>query len=148
VPKELDARAAPVFARKYGLLTGEQGRSLGFTRDAIRHRVATCIWVRVLPGVYRLAAVPQSWKQRLLAACLWSGSGVASHRSAGALYGFDGFRAGLIEITAGLNAAPARTGIVLHRSGQLGPADRTRLHGIPVTTVARTLVDLGAVSPR
>ena len=146
-PKELDARAAPVIAGQYGLITERQAGKLGLSGDAIRYRIGTGIWARVLPGVYRLAAVPQSWKQRLLAACLWSDSGVASHRSAAALYGFDGFRPGLIEITAELNAAPARNGIILHRSGQFGPADKSRLHQIPVTTVGRTLIDLGAVSP-
>jgi hypothetical protein len=148
LPKELGARAAPVLARQYGLITRSHAQSLGFTRDAIRHRTATGIWVRLLPGVYRLGAVPQSWKQRLLAACLWSGTGVASHRSAAALFCLDGFGPGIVEITSGVNAPPAPTGIVLHRSGRLASDDRTRLYGIPVTTVSRTLVDLGAVAPK
>jgi hypothetical protein len=41
------------------------------------------------------------------------------------------------------------TGIEAHRDGSLRPADRTKVRGIPCTSVARTLLDLAAVvSPR
>jgi hypothetical protein len=38
-------------------------------------------------------------------------------------------------------------GINAHRDGSLNPADRTLLHGIPCTSVARTLLDFAAVAP-
>jgi Protein of unknown function (DUF559) len=38
-------------------------------------------------------------------------------------------------------------GINAHRDGSLNSADRTSLHGIPCTSVARTLLDFAAVAP-
>jgi very-short-patch-repair endonuclease len=49
-----------------------------------------------------------------------------------------------IEITAPPGRTP-RQGIILHSTRALAPADRTELNGIPVTSVARTLVDLAEV---
>lgn len=49
---------------------------------------------RVLPGVYRLIAVPRSWQQWLRAAILWGGEdAAASGPSAGQVYGFEGVHA-------------------------------------------------------
>jgi very-short-patch-repair endonuclease len=41
--------------------------------------------------------------------------------------------------------ARARAGIEVHRRHALQARDRTTAHGMPITTVARTLLDLGAV---
>ena len=47
-----------------------------------------------------MAGAPATWHQRLMAACLVGGPGaVASHRSAGALWGLDGLAPGPIEVT-------------------------------------------------
>ena len=43
--------------------------------------------------------------------------------------------------------AGAKRGIDLHCTRRLDPRDVTALKGIPITTVARTLVDLCAVVP-
>ena len=43
------------------------------------------------------------------------------------------------------NGRRSRDGIRIHRSGRLGAQDVTTQHGIPVTTVARTLLDLADV---
>ena len=41
---------------------------------------------------------------------------------------------------------PAPPGIIIHRSPPLHPDDLDEFHGIPVTSLARTLVDLAEVS--
>ena len=80
-----DAEVAPIFARQHGLITRAQA---GHDHVLIRHRLAIGRWLRVAPGVYRLAGVPVTWKQRALAACLDAGSAaVISHRSAAVLFG-------------------------------------------------------------
>src|SRR5437016_1482122 len=64
----------------------------GVTSDMVDRRVASGLWQRVYPGVYRLAGVPTTWQQALFAACLaWGDGAVISHRAAGALWGFPGF---------------------------------------------------------
>ncbi|HWB69789.1 MAG TPA: DUF559 domain-containing protein [Solirubrobacterales bacterium] len=62
-----------------------------------------------------------------------------SHRSAAGLWGLTNPRTHPIDVTAA--AGRKHTGISLHECG-LERADRTEVDGIPVTTVARTLLDL------
>lgn len=61
------------------------------TDRVIASRVASTRWLRVEAGVYRLAGVRVTWKQRALAACMVSGpEAVVSHRSAAVLWGVSG----------------------------------------------------------
>ena len=80
-----------------------------------------------------------------MAAVLACGPGaVLSHRAAAALWGIRG--GGRIEVTVPRGRRP-RPGIRLHWANL--PADEvTTHHGIPVTTIARTLFDLSAVVQR
>jgi len=81
----------------------------------------------------------------MLAAVKACGPGaVLSHRSAGELWEFLDAEDRRPEVTVlgpGTRLAP---GIVVHRTSQLAARDRTRHEGIPVTTPARTLIDLAA----
>jgi len=71
-----------------------------------------------------------------------------SHRSAAALWGLQSSAASRIDVTAPGRRGRGRPGIVLHRVGSLHGSDRARRDGIPVTAVARTLLDLAElVSP-
>src|SRR5205807_1777024 len=98
----------------------------------------------VHPGVYRLPGAPVTWKQKVMAAVLAAGPGaVASHKTAAALWGLAGFPPREVEVT--LPHGKYRPGC--HQSRSLERVDVTTIDGIPVTRVARTLVDLaGAVS--
>ena len=69
---------------------------------------------------------------------------VLSHRSAGRLWGLMQSSSSYIEVTA-TGRSKREAGIVVHRSRVLHPDDRTTLHGIPVTSLARTVVDLAEV---
>ncbi len=66
---------------------------------------------------------------------------VLSHGSAADLWGIRRDRRRTIHVTA-LGRHRPRPGIALHLVGELHAEDRTALHGIPVTSVARTLLDL------
>ncbi len=77
-----------------------------------------------------------------MAAVLSCGPDAAlSHESAGEVLGIRRRRSGLIEVTVPPDVARKRPGIRVHRS-VLPPNERAERHGIPVTTVVRTLVDL------
>ena len=134
--------------RQRGLLTRTQALDAGLSPSAVKRRVASGTWHRLVAGVYALASSPLTWHQRVLAACL-SLNAVASHRTAAALFRLSGFSTGPIDVTgrrAGPHSSPLAT---VHRTVHLPPADITRVDGIPVTRPARTLVDLaGVVSPR
>lgn len=138
----MDAAIARIAARQHSLFTRAQAHAAGLTDHMIQHRLATGRWVLVARGVYRLAGVPVTWKQRALAACLISGPGaVVSHRSAAVLWGVSGFRPGRLEITV----PPGRSGrnalARVHRSEVEG----VRRDGIPVTRPGRTIADLARV---
>jgi very-short-patch-repair endonuclease len=71
---------------------------------------------------------------------------VLSHFSAAALWGFLDWDRRHPEVTVRRTSARRRAGIRIHRSNELERRDVMRLKGIPVTSPARTLVDLAAVA--
>jgi Protein of unknown function (DUF559) len=74
---------------------------------------------------------------------------VLSHRSAGALWGLLPAASGPIEVTIPLGGGRRQPGIFVHVTRIVDLPYMTEFHGIPCTTVARTLVDLaGTVPPR
>jgi very-short-patch-repair endonuclease len=112
----------------------------------IRGRIASGRWKQLHRGVYRLTGVPGSWRQSLMAACLAAGSGaVVSHRAAAALWRMAGFDERVLEVT--IPRQRGRTsGFTIHRTTSMRRIDVTVLDGIPVTTPARTLIDLSSTS--
>ena len=131
--------------------TARAQRGLVTREQALEHLTAKQVegWlkqgrlVRLRSGVFRLAGVESSWQQSLLAACL-AGNAVASHRSAGRLFGLP-VPAERVEVTVPLGRQVRLPGVTAHRSNLLGPRFCTTVEGIPATTVERTLVDLSAV---
>lgn len=120
-----DAQIGLVAARQYGLFSLPQAVRAGVTTRMVDHRVASGRWERMHRGVFRIVGAPDSFRLRVLAACLACGPDtVASHRTAAALWAVDGMPSDIIEL--------------------LGPR-RIRIPGIPITSPARTLVDLAAV---
>jgi hypothetical protein len=80
-----------------------------------------------------------------MAAVLWGGEGaVLSHLDAAVLWRVWRGAAGVVDVLT-RRRRRNRPGLRAHECRNLDPRDVTRVRGIPVTTVARTLVDLGAV---
>ena len=69
----------------------------------------------------------------------------ASHRSAAALHEIRRTARANIDVTIPGRSPRKHAGIDVHRSTTLTPADVTTVHGIPCTTVARTILDLAQV---
>ncbi|HEX6585077.1 MAG TPA: DUF559 domain-containing protein [Thermoleophilaceae bacterium] len=67
---------------------------------------------------------------------------VLSHLDAAALWKIYKGEGARVHVTAKTRAGAQLPGIQTHRARRLHPADVTAKQGIPVTTVARTLVDL------
>jgi hypothetical protein len=82
----------------------------------------------------------------MVAAVLASGPGaVLSHRSAAIWWGLLSLDAAVrIDVSASRSRHGGR-GICLHRPRSLDPRDTTRHEGIPITSMARTLLDLAAI---
>jgi very-short-patch-repair endonuclease len=94
-----------------------------------------------------MSGVPRSWRQDVLAACLAAGEGAAaSHHAAGCLWCLPGFEPIAIEISVPRGRRPRPNGVRVHQV-DLPSADVTLVEAIPVTTPARTLLDLASVAP-
>lgn len=141
---DLVSLLAPLTARQHGLFTRDQLRGLGIADRFIERRVTGGVWVAVDHAVYRFAVTPTTWHQRVLAACL-AGPAVGSHRTASALLGVPGFASTAVEVTALRHRRRKASDVVWHESLHLDPIDVGERAGIPITSPARTFVDLGAV---
>ena len=145
IEQEIHALAA----RQHGLVARRQLLALGLGEDAIDHRLSNGRLRRLQRGVYALGHRELRREGHALAAVLAAGDGaVLSHRSAAGLWGIRPWSGSFIELTApGRGGVVRRRGRVLHRSTELPPGEVASENGLPVTTVARTLLDLAAVVP-
>ncbi len=139
-----DRAAAALAAGQHGVVSGAQLIALGLSQQAIQRRCAAGWLHRLHRGVYAIGHVALTPRSREIAAVLAHGpEAVLSHRSAARLWGL-ARHAPALEVTAPRSRAP-RDGITLHRSRHVDPSDRASLDAIPVTALARTLVDLADV---
>src|ERR1700760_842815 len=99
-------------------------------------------WVhRLHPGVYAVGHTKLTVRGRWMAAVLACGAdAVLSHQDAAALHGLLKVDSGDIHVTAPTRHGLA--GIRCHAVRGLDPRDVTKIHGIPVTTLERALLDL------
>lgn len=117
---------------------------LGFTDWQVRRRLGEQLWIRVAPRTYDVAPAAHDPLRPLHAAVLASG-GLASHGSAAHLLGIVEDLPRTPEIVVGASRTPKGIHAVVHRSGHLDRAERSRVQGIPCTSPLRTLLDLGSV---
>ena len=133
-----------LLARQQGLITIDQFRELGLSAPAVSKRVTRGELERVLPRVYRSTLVPRSLHQTALAAVLWAGEGaLASHVTAGRLYGLE-LPHPKRHVLVPPDRAPKSPLVAVHR-GLVTGNDRRLRDGVPVTSPARTLVDLAGM---
>jgi predicted transcriptional regulator of viral defense system len=139
-----DGAIAALAAGQHGVVSVAQLLDAGLSRDAIDIRARSGRLHRLYRGVYAVGHTALTQRSRELAAVLSCGRhAVLSHRSAGARLGLVRSPA-WIEVTAPRACKP-RAGVVVHRSRRLHPEEREVVEGIPVTSIARTLVDLAEV---
>ncbi|MGH2812820.1 MAG: type IV toxin-antitoxin system AbiEi family antitoxin domain-containing protein [Actinomycetota bacterium] len=149
--RSADRKVAQLAAKQIGVFSLAQLEALGAGEGMIRHRLRSGRWERVFRGVFRITGSHQpgsrhEWEQLLMAACLAVEGAVLSHRAAGRTWGFVE-ESQVVEITVPRGRRVRIAGIVAHESLDLGRSDRTRIGPIPITTPARTLLDLGSVLP-
>jgi len=134
-----------VAERAHGVVDRVELLATGITQGEIKQRLANGALLREYRGVYRVGHRAPSVEASYLAVVKACGEGaVLSGRAAGHLFGLLRARAAPEpEVTA--RTAHYIEGIKTRRSRSMDPRDCTRWKRIPVTTVARTLVDLAAV---
>lgn len=138
-----DRGLGEIARRQHGVVARRQVEEAGLSGKTIDRWARKGRLHRVHPGVYALGHDAITMRGRWMAAVLASGSGaVLSHRSATALWGIWGSGTGETHVIV-----PRHTGS--HRSirrhfGALSSDEVTTRDGIPVTSAARSVLDLAA----
>jgi very-short-patch-repair endonuclease len=125
-----------------GLVASSQLRELHTPKRTVALWIETRRLRVVRQGVLALAGVPASWGQAVMAAVLAAGEGaVASHLTAGALWGLPNIDRECLEVTTDRPDQRRLRGVITHRTLAFLAREHAVRAGIPVTSVARTLVD-------
>lgn len=142
----VDHVIAALAGRQYGVVRRDQLVEIGLSEPEIDYRVAIGRLRVIHPGVYAVGHERLAPEGRWLAAVFGGGEeAVLSHRSAARLWDILPHE-GRIEVTA---PTKRRDRQHIHYCRALVESfSRTSHRGIPATTVARTLLDLGAVDQR
>ena len=146
--RALSAELSAIARRQHGIITTDAAATCGTSADQLGWATHTGALERVHPTIYRVAAAPHTWEQRVLIAVLAAGPGaLASHRSAAALWGLDGSTRGVPELVTPRHLRSRAQLGRCHESTDLHLASPVERLAIPCTGLVRTLVDLGAVAP-
>ena len=139
-----DPVLAALAGAQYGVVSRAQLLERGFTKTQIDRRIRARRLQRVHNGVYAVGHRVLTVEGRWMAAVLAAGPGaVLSHASAAAAWDLRRTGARMIDVTIASRAGrDRRPGIRIHRSATLTDADTAVHRGIPITTPARTIVDL------
>lgn len=113
----------------------------GLAQGEIDGLIARRDLLTVRPRVYTPRPVPESSAQLEWAAVLWSG-GVLSHRSAARWWRIGVDEDDAVHVTVGDRRFRGRSGQVRVHRVPLEPSDIARLSGLPITSRARTVIDL------
>ena len=137
----LDLAIARIAARQHGVIWLEQLRHLGLSDRAVRSRVAAGRLHRIHRGVYAVGHPQLTHEGRWLAAVRAYGHAALSHRSGVEHHKLLPRRPRLIDVSVPRLGAKSRNGIRVHCTTTMLRRDVTVKDAIPVTTVARTLLD-------
>lgn len=103
---------------------------------------------RIHPGVYCVGGTPPTFEQRAFAAAAWAGAGAAvSHAAAGHLWRIVDMPPAVSDVWTPRRRTRPPAGVCAHFTRGLAARDQGKLRNIPVTSPARTLIDLAAVLP-
>jgi hypothetical protein len=143
----LAAAVVRLAAEQHAVFGLGQLQALGLTPNAIQKRAVAGQLFRVHRGVYalvpgRLLTREGHWMAAVLAA---GPGGALSHRSAAHLHELRPTSRERIDVIIPGTSARTVPGVEVHRSRNLTDADLTVVNSIPVTTLARMILDLAAV---
>jgi very-short-patch-repair endonuclease len=127
--------------RQLGLITRAQALQL-VTIDELRTQIDNGTLVQRRRGVWALAGAPETYEQAVLAAILAIGEDAwASHRTAARLWGLKVPAPDAIDVLTMPHERHRLDGVAQHRNKLVVAGDVTLTGAIPVTSIARTLLD-------
>jgi len=129
--------------RQHGVVRRSDLEGIGFSEEAVEHRLATGRLHLISPGVYAVGRPELTPNGRWMAAVLACGDdAVLSHRSAAELWGFGHEEARRIDVSIRRKSKVRRNGIKVRVRPSLAAGSVAVRFGIPVTNPVQTLVDL------
>jgi very-short-patch-repair endonuclease len=141
--REREWRLGDLGKRQHGVVARRQLLALGFSARSVGRRLEAGRLRSIHRGVYAVGHDRLAPRGYLMAGVLACDKGaVLSHKSAARLWGL--MRSALLPVEVTATRGRGRSGLAVHEGG-LTKVDYTTVAGIPVTTVARTLLDLADV---
>jgi very-short-patch-repair endonuclease len=148
VTPRADVRVAQLAARQHGVLTAEELAECGLTPQAIAYRVRIGRLHPLHRGVYAVGHANVTQDGCYLAAVKACGDGAVLGLWSGAMLGnFIRWEDRYPDVIVLGESVPRHPRIRGHRTNYLPAQHVTMVRGIPVTTAARTLLDLAGVLP-
>jgi very-short-patch-repair endonuclease len=145
-PITLDELIGVLAELQYGVVARWQLTLLGYRKTAVQDRIDRGLLKPLHAGVYAVGHTKLTPNGYFLAAVLAFGPrALLSHRSAGVLWDLLSSRQIKVEVTTHVSAQRHAPRIKAHRTRKLDPEDVTIKDGIPITSVARTILDLAAI---
>lgn len=145
--RDLRRRLFHLAAEHAGHFTAAQARELGYSYQAQAYHVGAGNWLRVDRGLFRLAEWLPDVHDDLARWTLWSkGRGVVSHESALSVHGIGEFESPRVHLTVSAGFSKRDDAVTLHVA-TLPAADVSERTGFRVTTPARSIIDIAALSP-
>jgi very-short-patch-repair endonuclease len=138
-----------IAAVQCGVFSRAQAISAGYSEKRIRHLLTVGTWLRCTSGIYQLAGVAASFEMNAWITVLAAGPhAVLSHRTAGKLHHLDGSPPPVrFDVSVPVARRPRNVPRAnVHRT-ELPVEDVAVCQGMPVTSLARTLVDLARTLP-
>jgi hypothetical protein len=142
---EILQRVQAVAEEQHSMVNIEQMMGCGASRKWIERRAEDGLILRDGPSVFRMPGVRRTFLSRAMGVVLSAKAPVlVSHRSAAYFHGFERIDEPVsVEITVPRHRRPrARIGVRAHESLAFELAQPTVRYGIPVTGVARTILDI------
>lgn len=144
-PSDIERVIHELAAGQHGVVTRRQLLAAGVRPGAVARRVRSRHLMPIHRGVYRVGPVVAPRGREMAAVLACGETAAVSHESAADLWEVGGTRSGDVPVHVSVQAGqPAPRGVRVHRVRAIRPDEITTVEEIPVTTPARTLLDLSA----
>ncbi len=135
-----------LFSQQFGMISARQLIEKGCSERTIRRMASEGALQTVLPGVFRSPAWPMGREQLMVAGCLRNSAAALAFTTAGQIHGLRKMFDDRVHLLVPHGSSPDLPGLVVHRCRKIDPEDIVPLgNGMRVTSVARTLFDVGGV---
>jgi very-short-patch-repair endonuclease len=143
--KGRDARLALLAGRQAGAFTLAQAMRLGYPKATVYSRASSGSWKVRQPGVFVVAGSERTRMQDLWIAVLAVGTdALLSHESAALIHGAERLGLEPIVLTVRHGWHQRLSGLFVHQINDHQTWHETTWRGLPVSTPARSVVELGA----